>query len=477
MSAPRRTERSRFARLAGPASATIAGLKPHHPALADSAVDFDVKAWLARQAYALVLRLGTPAYLWRVWSRGREEPDYRAHWPERLGFYGREAGPQGDRERRIGWVWVHAVSLGEARAAAPLISALRTQRPGLRLLLTHTTATGREAGRALLQPGDAQAWLPYDTPGAVRRFLRHFQPRIGVLMETEVWPNLQHEARRAGVPMVLANARLSPKSLRQGQRFAALLRPAARALRLTLAQTEDDAQRLRAMGADPVQVCGNLKFDMTPSPDLLARGRRWRDADDRPLCLAASTREGEEAGLLDAWLAARPAMSDLRPRLLIVPRHPQRFDEVAALLLQRGLSLSRRSAWPDQQPDAAALSADVWLGDSMGEMPAYYAAATVAWLGGSFAPLGGQNLIEAAACACPLILGPSTYNFAEAAELSLAAGAARRVADWPEAVHEAGQWLQAGTVLARASALAFAQQHQGASARMSEFVLRVMFTP
>ncbi len=372
---------------------------------------------------------------------------------------------------------MHAVSLGEARAAAPLIAAMRAQRPGLRLLLSHTTATGREAGRSLLQPGDAQSWLPYDTPGAVRRFLRHFQPGVGVLMETEVWPNLLHEAWQAQVPMVLANARLSPKSLRQGLRFAALLRPAAQALSLTLAQTAGDADRLRTMGADPVQVCGNLKFDMTPPPELLAQGRRWRDADGRPLCLAASTREGEEVGLLDAWLATPKMALSPRPRLLIVPRHPQRFDEVAALVTQRGLNLSRRSSWPEHQPDASALGADVWLGDSMGEMPAYYAAAAVAWLGGSFAPLGGQNLIEAAACGCPLLLGPSTYNFAEAAELSLAAGAARRVADWPEAVQEAVLWLQAGTGLARESAVAFARQHQGAAAKMSSLVTRIMFPP
>jgi len=477
MWAPRRTERSRSARLAGPASATIAGLKPHQPPLADAAVAFDVKAWLARQAYTLVLRLGTPIYLWRVWSRGREEPDYRARWPERLGFYPGSASPASDRGQRGAWVWVHAVSLGEARAAAPLIAALRAQQPDLRLLLTHTTATGREAGRALLLPGDVQTWLPYDTPGAVRRFLRHFQPSVGVLMETEVWPNLQHEARRAGVPMVLANARLSPKSLRQGQRFAALLRPAAQALSVTLAQTDGDAERLRAMGADPVHVCGNLKFDMTPSPDLLAQGQRWRGADARPLCLAASTREGEESGLLDAWMAAGPAMASPRPRLLIVPRHPQRFDEVAALVAQRGLSLSRRSAWPEGLPDAAALRAEVWLGDSMGEMPAYYAAAAVAWLGGSFAPLGGQNLIEAAACACPLIMGPSTYNFAEVAELSLAAGAAVRVADWPEAVRTALGWLVQGTPTVQASALAFARQHQGASERMASDIRQITLSP
>lgn len=415
-----------------------------------------------------------PAYLWRVWSRGREEPGYRAHWPERLGWY---RGPALDH----GWIWVHAVSLGETRAAAPLIAALRQQQPGLRLLLTHTTATGREAGRDLLHTGDVQAWLPYDTPGAVRRFLRRFQPRVGVLMETEVWPNLLHEARRAGVPMVLANARLSPKSLRQGQRFAALLQPAAQALTQSLAQTEDDALRLRAMGADPVLVCGNVKFDMSPAPALLALGRRWRAADARALCLAASTREGEETGLLDAWqavVAARGAAAGgALPRLLIVPRHPQRFDEVATLVQQRGLRVSRRSAWPQGQPDAQALVADVWLGDSMGEMPAYYAAAAVAWLGGSFAPLGGQNLIEAAACGCPLLMGPSTYNFAQAAELSLAAGAARRVADWPEAVRAALDWLEQGTAEGHMAAQSFARQHQGASDRLSQVILRTMESP
>lgn len=436
-----------------------------------------MKAWLARQAYALVLRLGTPAYLWRVWSRGREEPGYRAHWPERLGFYRGNGAQAAQGTSMGGWVWVHAVSLGEARAAAPLIAALRAQRPGLRLLLTHTTATGREAGRALLHPGDAQTWLPYDTPGAVRRFLHHFRPSVGVLMETEVWPILMHEAGRARVPMVLANARLSPQSLRQGLRFAALLRPAARALSLTLAQTQDDAERLRAMGAEPVRVRGNVKFDMTPSPELLARGQDWRRADARPLCLAASTREGEEAGLLDAWIAAPgPAMAH-RPRLLIVPRHPQRFDEVAALVAQRGLGLSRRSSWVDHQPDAHALQADVWLGDSMGEMPAYYAAAAVAWLGGSFAPLGGQNLIEAAACGCPLVMGPSTYNFDDAAQWSLAAGASMRVAAWPQAVEAAFAWLAQGTGAAQAAARAFAREHQGASQRMAEDILRQVFSP
>lgn len=442
-----------------------------------------LSAWLARQAYTLLLRLGTPAYLWRVWSRGREEPDYRADWLRRLGLYdaayrtqvSADASPSGPV------LWLHAVSLGEARAATPLVQALRAARPDMRLLLTHTTATGREAGRALLQPGDLQTWLPYDTPGAVRRFLALHRPAVGVLMETEVWPNVQHEAARAGVPMVLANARLSEKSLRQGRRFAALLQPAAQALRLCLAQTQEDATRLHAMGAPTVQVCGNVKFDVAPDPALLLRGEAWRVANPRPVVLAASTREGEEGGLLAAWrqaMTTRPASdpaASVRPRLFIVPRHPQRFDEVAQAVTTAGFTLSRRSAWPASGPDAAAQVADVWLGDSMGEMPAYYAAADVALLGGSFAPLGGQNLIEAAACGCPVVMGPSTFNFAQAAELSEAAGAAWRVKDWPAGVAQALTLAEPGPRSeASARALAFAAAHRGAARRMAEAIWQVV---
>ncbi len=428
-----------------------------------------MRAWLARQLYSTLLRLGTPAYLWRVWSRGREEPGYRRWWPERLGWH---AGAAWQPSARSPVVWLHAVSLGETRAATPLIQALRASVPGMRLLLTHTTATGREAGLALMTPGDAQAWLPFDTPGAVRRFLEHFQPDVGVLMETEVWPNLMHGARRQGIPMVLANARLSDKSLRQGERFPALLKPAAQALNLTLAQTDADADRLRRMGADPVEVVGNVKFDMTPSPELLTQGRAWRAALGRPVVLAASTREGEEPLLLAAWRKLVDALpAGQAPRLFIVPRHPQRFDEVAAAISALGWRVSRRSAWGDGGLDDAALSADVWLGDSMGEMPAYYACADIGLLGGSFAPLGGQNLIEAAACGCPLVVGPSTFNFAEAAEQGLAAGAAWRVASFEEACQLVSQALQGGRLPAsREAALTFAASHRGAAARMAQAI-------
>jgi len=426
---------------------------------------------LSRGAYSSLLRLLQPAYALRLWLRGRREPLYRHALGERFGRYAKAARHGADP----GWLWVHAVSLGETRAAHALIEALRERQPELRLLLTHGTATGREAGQSLLRAGDAQAWLPYDSPGAVRRFLRHFKPRLGVMMETEIWPNLLMAASRAGVPMVLANARLSEKSRKQGERLNAILGPAVQSFALVLAQTEDDAERLRERGARAVEVVGNLKFDMTPDAALVALGQRWRSELARPVLLAAVTREGEEAQLLDAWFELDAQRTELKPLLLIVPRHPQRFDEVAALVAARGLTLARRSSW-HETPSAEALGLDVWLGDSMGEMALYYGLGEVALLGGSFAPLGGQNLIEAAACACPVVMGPHTFNFAEAADLSIEAGAAFRVADMNAGLARALQLLSHadGQTAASAAAVKFASQHRGAARRMAERLLDVM---
>jgi 3-deoxy-D-manno-octulosonic-acid transferase len=288
---------------------------------------------------------------------------------------------------------------------------------------------------------------------------------VGVLMETELWPSLMHEAELARVPVVLANARLSERSARKGRRLSALLHPAAARLSLALAQTASDAERLREAGTPQVLISGNLKFDMTPPPPQLALGRDWRFDIDRAVVMAACTREGEEGPLLAAWRA----LPLPRPLLLLVPRHPQRFDEVAALVQGQGLALSRRSSWGARPPQA---DADVWLGDSMGEMALYYACADVALLGGSFAPLGGQNLIEAAACGCPVVMGPHTFNFAQAAEQSLAAGASMRVPDVQAGVKAAVQlaadprrseWVR--------RALAFAAEHRGAARQMAARIL------
>lgn len=422
---------------------------------------------MALWVYAALLRLLTPFYLLRLWRRGGKEPLYRQALGERLGFYGGTTAEPGR-------LWIHAVSLGETRAASALIAALRDREPGIRILLTQSTATGREAAQALLQnpgTGDALAWLPYDTPGAVRRFLRHWQPRLGVLMETEVWPTLQREAETAGVKMVLANARLSEKSLRQGRRFAALLRPAARRMTLALAQTEADAERIRMMGTARVVVAGNLKYDIAVDPGLIARGQAWAAQLGRPVLMLAVSREGEEQALLTEWLK-QPRPTSARPLLAIVPRHPQRFDEIAGLIEASGLTLARRSTWTDAPP-AEALAADVWLGDSMREMPLYYGLARVALLGGSFEPLGGQNLIEAAACGCPVLAGPHTFNFAEATERAVAAGAAQRFDGLGPALRHGLDLCQdnAAAEAMGQDARAFAAAHRGSALRMADLLL------
>ncbi len=426
-----------------------------------------VASTLARASYSLLLRVGLPLYLLRVLWRGRREPLYATSLGERVGLYGAGAGAAPTRP-----VWLHAVSLGETLAAAPLVDALRRALPGRSLLLTHGTATGRAAGQLLLSPGDAQVWLPFDTPGAVARFLGRFDPLVGVLMETEIWPNLLDVAHRRGLPVVLANARMSERSRRRGRRVDALLRPAFASLAVTLAQTEADAERLREAGAANVHVEGNVKFDRTPDAGLVERGRHWRDAAGaRPVVLATLTRDGEEALLLQAWRT----LPEPRPLLVIVPRHPQRFEAVAELIEASGFVLSRRSRWGDA-PDASAASADVWLGDSMMEMAAYYGLADVALLGGSFAPLGGQNLIEAAACGCPIVMGPHTFNFTEAAMLAIAAGAALRMASMAEGVAAAVSLANAPDERRRRAeaALAFAAAHRGAATRTSARIVALL---
>jgi 3-deoxy-D-manno-octulosonic-acid transferase len=365
-----------------------------------------------RTLYTVVLRLLLPFVLVRLWLRGRREPGYREGVSERFGVY------RGEKPEKL--IWVHAVSVGEARAAAPLVRGLAARLPDHRILVTCTTAAGRETLKQVYGDSILAAFLPYDFPEAVQAFLAHFSPRLGVLMETEIWPNLLAGCAARGVPVVLANARLSEKSARGYLRLRSLAEPAFGSLALACAQSEADAARLRSVGARRVEVTGNLKFDVGPDPEQLAAGRAWRAALGRPVLLLASTREGEENLLLQAM----PAEKNLL--VLVVPRHPQRFDEVASL------AQSRRTLDPAPAPEHR-----VYLGDTMGEMPFYYAACDVAMIGGSFAPLGGQNLIEALAAGAPVVVGPSMFNFAEATRLALEAGAAIQAADAPSAVKRA----------------------------------------
>ena len=430
---------------------------------------------MTRGLYSLLMWLGQPMLRRKLRRRGKLEAGYQEHVSERFGRYAPELG-QAD----LGYLWVHAVSLGETRTAALLVQRMRERLPGLRLLLTHGTATGRAEGLNLLRPGYRQVWLPWDTPGAVRRFLTRFQPRLGVLMETEIWPNLNAACAERGVPLVLVNARLSEKSLRQTRRLGWLARPAYRSLTAVWAQTEDDARRLASVGAPVKGALGNLKFDASPNAEKLAQGLAWRAARAQPVLMLAVSREGEEAALLDL-LAAAPA-SPQAPgaevvQWLIVPRHPQRFAAVAALIESRGFTVSRRSGWLAQGPgEAVTPSRTVWLGDSLGEMALYYGLADVALLGGSFEPLGGQNLIEAAACGCPIVMGPHTFNFAQAAELAATAGAALRAPDLSGAVELALELATDPEQRARRSAAAsdFAQAHGGALDQTCDALLALL---
>lgn len=413
-------------------------------------------------------------------------------------------------------VWVHAVSLGETRAAQPLVQALLER--GLPVLLTHTTATGRAEGARLFAEAIAsgqlrQTWLPYDFPGAVRGFLQRYEPRCGLLIEREVWPNLLAQARRQGIRMALISARFSASSLRQAGWMGRALRDALAGLDAVLAQTPEDAQRLEQAGAHRVSVTGNLKFDLSLPAAQVEEGRAWRQAVGRPIVAVASTREGEDALFVQAIKTLRDARTNgavaiadsgktapdtaataqtggLQSVLyLIIPRHPQRFEDVAQQLNAAGLTYMRRTQARKYAPESLAprtvpqqgqlpltqaeslpltdLDVDVMLGDTLGEMPFYFAASDVAIVAGSFVPLGGHNLIEACAVGVPVIVGPHTFNFKQAATDAIAAGAALRASDVPEALDAASALLgdeNRRLAMGRA-ARGWAAAHAGATAR------------
>jgi 3-deoxy-D-manno-octulosonic-acid transferase len=418
---------------------------------------------MSRVIYTLALWLLLPWIVAHLLWRARRQPEYLRHWGERFGSY-----PAGDA---VPTLWLHAVSVGETRAAQPLIAELKRRYPDHRILLTHMTPTGRQTSENLFgRDGDGveRIYLPYDYPFAVRRFLARYRPQLGLILETELWPNLIAACKDAGVPLALVNARLSARSARRYARFPGLTRGALENLAAIAAQNESDAERLRALGAPRVEVLGNVKFDIAPPADQDEKARDFRARiGERPVFLAASTREGEEALLLDAW--ERTGIRD--GLLVIVPRHPQRFAEVAALVESRGLRLQRRS-------DEAVLAPDtqVWLGDSMGEMFAYYAAAEAAFVGGSLLDFGSQNLIEACAVGTPVLLGPSTYNFAEAAKDAIACGAAMQFDDAGEIAAAARRLLAdaAERRKMREAGLAFAARHRGATERTMALVERLI---
>lgn len=367
-----------------------------------------------RTVYALLLRLVSPIALAYVAIRALLDRRYRDRWWQRFGWIPRQSGPL---------IWVHAVSVGEALAAVPLVQALKQRYPDHRLLMSTTTPAGAAIVQQRLGTLVQHVYAPYDLPGAVRRFLRRSQPALGIVMETEIWPNLYHEAARQHVPMALVNARLSDRSSRGYRRFLGLIGPALKTLHVIVAQSEADAERYRALGARQVHCGGNIKFDLPDQSAHIERGQALRQQwGQRPVWVFGSTHEGEEVLALEVLARLRQTLPDLL--LVLVPRHPQRFDKVAALVATAGWPFARHSLAQTPQTDQAIL-----LGDTLGELSDFYAAADVVTVGGSFVAVGGHNLLEAAALGKPVSFGPHMHNFREISASILAAQAGVQVSD------------------------------------------------
>jgi 3-deoxy-D-manno-octulosonic-acid transferase len=371
-----------------------------------------------RLLYTLAMYLVTPLIMLRLFARGVRYGDYHRRWRERFGFF-HAPGFRGS-------LWVHAVSVGEVSAAEPLVKALRRDYPNAPLVLTTVTPTGSERVRQLFGDSVFHVYLPYDLPFAVSQFLRRVRPRLAIIVETEIWPNLYFACHKRGIPMMIVNARLSERSLRGYKPLYGLVRSALRCVRQISAQSRTDAARYRLLGAEPSQivVSGNLKFDM-PVPDgAVAEGAKLRGqwGARRPVWIAASTHEGEEMAVLEAHLEVLKRLPDAL--LLIAPRHPERFKAVEHSVHSLGFALATRSV--DRVPAAAH---QVFVIDSMGELMPFYAAADLAFVGGSLVPIGGHNVLEPASLAKPVLVGPHTFNFEEITLTLIREGGAVRVAD------------------------------------------------
>lgn len=408
---------------------------------------------MQRFLYTLALYFALPFVPLKLIWRGIKQPDYLKHWAERFGFY--------RLKPKAPVICVHCVSVGETNAAVPLVKALQTNYPDHQVLITHGTPTGRETSTNLFGDQVLRAYLPYDLPFAVKRFLKHFNPSIVILMETEIWFNLINQCQLNSIPAVLINARLSEKSAKGYEKVNTLMTQGLQQLAVVSAQTKDDAQRFARFGIKPV-INGNLKFDVTADQAAINDGKALKKSvGDRLIFVAASTREGEEALLIETIKQLNPA----EVFCIVVPRHPQRFDTVADLLKAQQLSFVRKS----NLSPSASINTNIMLGDTMGELSSYYAAADVAFVGGSLLPLGGQNMIEPCAVGTPVIIGPHTFNFALVSEQLVAAGAAVRVQDNAALTTLLNQLLQ-NTAKAKAQrdamqqkGLAFVAQHKGAT--------------
>ena len=380
-----------------------------------------------RYLYTLLMYLATPVIVLRLLTRGIRYGSYHQRWPERFGIFP-TPGFQGS-------LWVHAVSVGEVNAAEPLVKAMQAAYPQAPVVVTTVTPTGSERVRRLFGDSVFHVYLPYDLPFAVRRFLHRTRPRLAIIVETEIWPNLYFACRRRGIPLMIVNARLSERSMRGYRPARGLVRSALRCVTLVAAQSRTDAARYRLIGApaERVVISGNLKFDM-PVPDqarMAGERQRQQWGVSRPVWMAASTHEGEELAVLEAHLEVLQRLPDAL--LLLAPRHPDRFRAVEHLVRNLGFSVGTRSA--DGVP---ALSHQVFVIDSMGELMPFFAASDVAFVGGSLVPIGGHNVLEPAALSRPVVVGPHTFNFDDITQTLVREGGALRI----ESSQELGPLMQ-----------------------------------
>ena len=438
---------------------------------------------LSRALYSLVMHALLPLFVLRLAKRGFSDRRYWRGWPQRLGFTGL---PQ-----LHGATWLHAVSVGEVQAAAALVEHMLKAQPARPLLITTTTPTGAERARALFGGRVYHAYAPYDLPFAARRLLRRANPARLIVMETEIWPNIIHHCRRRHVPVALANARLSARSAAGYRRVSSITRPALQAISLIAAQTEDDRQRFIALGAHPAKVIvtGNIKMDIPPPPDLARHGRalRRRFGAGRPIWIAASTHAGEE----NQVLAAHQQITSHLPETLLIlaPRHPQRAAAVAKLAQKHGRVLRRTqdaAAEPGLAEEDTTKRArhaaplrpahcDIYLVDTLGELPRFFAAADVAFIGGSLVPVGGHNMIEAAALGVPVVFGPHVFNFQHASRQLLAADAARKVHGSEELAQTVQTLLKDAPLRRRlgANGKAVVEANRGALERLTALLSRL----
>lgn len=423
-----------------------------------------------RTLYTLLFHLGLPLVAIRLWLRARKAPAYAKRVGERFAVNLPALQPGG--------IWVHAVSVGESIAAAPMIRALLKQYPQLPITVTCMTPTGSQRVQALFadEPRIQHCYLPYDLPWAAARFLNRVQPKLAVIMETELWPNHIHKCAKRGIPVALANARLSARSAKGYARFAKLTRPMLEEMSLIAVQTETEAERFRQLGARPecVEVTGSIKFDLSIDPQLLIKARELREswqAQERPVWIAASTHEGEDEILLAAH---RQLLANYPNALLIlVPRHPERFNSVFELCQREGFVTVRRSGG-----ESVSAKTQVLLGDTMGELLFLYALADSAFVGGSLVPNGGHNLLEPAALAKPVLSGPHLFNFLEIAALLREAGALEEIEDAQGlalAVQRLFELPQNAQQMAEAG-LKVMQANQGALQRLLDGLARLLRT-